>query len=73
MPQFAWVAGEKAEMVAVSPRIGPFCGAPCYHSNGTDELLVIVSVEPLLSPALFCPLACTGAVGNELWPIPDAL
>lgn len=73
-PHFAGVEGEQAEMVAVSPRFGPFCAAPCYHLNATDELLVIVIIEPLLSPALFCPLlVCTEAFRSELRPlIPDA-
>lgn len=59
--------------MAVSPRFGPFCAALCYHLSATDELWVIVSIEPLLSLALFCPLlVCTEAFRNELKPIPDA-
>lgn len=60
-PHFAGVEGEQAEMVVGSPRFGPFFTALSYHLNATDELLVIVSIEPLLSPALFCPLlVCRG-------------
>lgn len=53
--------GEQTEMVAVSPRFGPFCAAPCCHLNATNELLVVASLETLLSP-----LICTGAFRNEL-------
>ena len=72
-PHFAGVEGEQAEVVVVSPGSGRFCSAPCYHLNATDELLVIVSIQPLLSPAFFCPLlVCTEAFRNELRPIPGA-
>lgn len=58
--------------MAGSPRFGPFSAAPCYHLNATNELLVVVIIKPLLSPALFCPLlVCTEVFRNELRPIPN--
>lgn len=52
---------------ATSPKFGPFCAAPCCHLNATNELLVVASFEPLLSP-----LVCTGVFRNELRPITAA-